>query len=109
MIKSVDPVMIEEDDFVAVAGRPSNGVLKAYAYKNLTTGVSGNDSATVMFLASLVAIGAGTAVLLVFSESIMDILPNLGGTLFIGVGLTGIYETYKLSTAYRLLKAERMF
>mgnify|MGYP001362120505 CR=1 FL=1 len=102
-VKSAEPPMIDENDFVAVAGKIKNGVFNAYAYKNATTGVSGNAGILIYFLFGLLLPGAGVFALTTFSEPFFGILPKILGPIFIIVGLFMLYHGTQVLKAKNLL------
>jgi hypothetical protein len=86
-IKSNEPPIIDENDTVAVAGRLKSGIFSAYAYKNLTTGVSGNEGMLTIFLFGLIMPAAGIFAFYSFSDPFFGIFPKVIGAVFIFFGL----------------------
>ena len=104
-IKSTEPFMIDEDDLVYVAGKIKSGLFKGYAYKNTTTGVSGDSGILVMFLFSLVFPGIGISILISFSDPFFGLFPKVLGSIFIGVGLYMFYQATLVLKATNLLRS----
>ena len=105
-IKSSETPMINENDFVSVAGKINNGVFKGYAYKNATTGASGNAGILIMFLFGLLFPGAGIFAFITFSNPFFGFLPKIISLIFISAGLYMFYHGIQVLKATNLLRSD---
>lgn len=103
-LKSSEAILIDENDNVAVAGKVNNGIFNAYAYKNNTTGVSGNIGMRLHLFFGVVFPLAGAYAINVFSTPLSSPMPKLIGAIFIGSGLYTLYKGIQISKASKLLQ-----
>lgn len=105
-IKFREPTMIDENDFVTVAGKIKNGVFNGYAYKNNTTGVSGDAGILIYFLFGLVFSSAGVFVFTTFSDPFFGFLPKIISCIFIIGGLSMLYHGTHVLRAKNSLRTD---
>lgn len=107
--KSTEQPRISENDSVSVAGQSNGREFQAYAYKNLTNGSSGDESAeegpNVMFWCGILSIAVGALSLLFLRDG--GILVLVASVAFVCPGLGMIYKAVQVSRVLKLLKYER--
>ncbi len=96
--------IIDENDVVAVAGKLQNGSFNAYAYKNMTTGASGNEGIVTMFLFAAVFPVVGIFTFFTFSNMTANRLPEVISLLFVCIGAYMFYKGMRVFKALSLLK-----
>ena len=104
-VTTSQPVMINENDEVALAGETKRGVFNAYAYRNITTGANG-DTGGISFI--LFGIGFPIAAVYFFlnfkgektlQELIsFSIIPVLVPAIFFMAGLYILYTGIKIKS-----------
>lgn len=102
-IQADSPPIIDEGEFVVLAGDDRNGAFEALAYKNESTGVVGNAGLTGSLIGSAVGIGGGILVLVNFSSPSFGLVPKLVALAFFAVGAFSIRVALRISAAVSLL------
>lgn len=64
VIESPDPILVDEGEDVRAAGEMRKGALQVYAYRNITTGTTGNKGSVQKTLLELYILG-GTTMLVI--------------------------------------------
>ncbi len=103
-IKSREAVLVNDSDYMTVAGKASNGVFNTYAYINNTTGVSGNIGLAINYFFGFFYPCIGAFVITMFSAPFFGVMPKFLGAIFIGVGLYKFYNGIQISKASKLLR-----
>jgi len=104
-IASAHPSLVDENDSVSVAGKVKNGVLKAYAYKNTTTGASGDSGALNSFFFGLIAFIVSAFAFLTFSDPFFGFLPKIFSLIFACGGFAMLYQGLQISKAKKLIQS----
>ncbi|WP_017223511.1 hypothetical protein [Moritella dasanensis] len=107
-VKSNEPLMIENHDLICVAGNKNKGLFNAYAYKNLTTGVSGNENITLIFIFGLILLFVGVSVFAKFSVPFFGFMPKILSLVFVFSGLYSFYMGNQVLKASKLLILEEI-
>lgn len=107
-IRSNEPPVIDDGDAVVVAGDLDKGLLKAYAYKNLTTGVYGNEGLNIMLLFGIIFPIVGIYFFNEVSDSRVAPPYLFQGIslVFVFVGVYFLYRSKKVFSALKIIKSE---
>jgi hypothetical protein len=91
-LKMSDSIILNNGDEVVVAGKDKNGLFKATAYRNITTGVCGKNSTFIYFLVGVIftLVGIATAIFFI-------------GLIFLAIGIYLIYTGIQTSKTYELV------
>lgn len=109
-VSSTEPVLIEEGDEVVIAGSVRRGLFEALAYRNVTTGITGNQAYVVNLILGIIFPAAAVGFFTSFMRSgffsagfgIPGMLPAAVSAIFF---ITGIYILF---TGFRTMKAKNM-
>ena len=99
--------MISDNDTVVLAGTEKDGAFVALAYRNETTGVTGNAGKLGPVIGVLVGIAGAVFSFTVFGSSSFGVYPKLVGLVFLGVATFSAIRFFKIKSAADLLAATR--
>lgn len=112
LLKMPTPPFINNGDEVAVAGVVKNGILHGYAYRNITSGATGNGGMWAGMVGGVVAAGIGIAAISFFAskaanllqpDSLFSLIPYGIGGMFILVGALSFRKGFMMKKASEML------
>ena len=99
--------MISDNDIVALAGTEKDGAFVALAYRNETTGVTGNAGKLGPVIGVLIGLAAAVVSFTLFGSSMFGVFPKLVGLVFLAVATFSAIRFMKIKSAADLLAATR--
>ncbi|MDW6016794.1 hypothetical protein SBW85_03295 [Vibrio plantisponsor] len=93
-------LVLDDGDFVTVAGKTKSGMFKVYAYNNHSAGVVGSSAqSTHCFIGGVVGIVMALVVLSVFSSPFFGAIPYAFAACFLGLGVVYLVKGIKIKSA----------
>lgn len=102
-VESNRPVIIDENDVVAVAGELKNGIFMGSAYKNFSVGVSGDEGVLSWLLLGTIFPIVGLTVMVMYINKNSGLVA-LGGLVFFVAGIYMFLKAMKINKASNELK-----
>lgn len=104
LVRSPEPVAVQEGDEVAIAGRFKNGMFNVVAYRNLTTSAEGHVGVEASFVIGVLGIMLALVVPIMIQSDDLDWLRIVLAPLFLACGAAGIANGYRTLRWARLLR-----
>ena len=104
-LSSASPAMINDNDVVVLAGTEKDGAFVALAYRNETTGVTGNAGKLGPVIGVLIGLAAAVFSFTLFGSATFGVFPKLVGLVFLAVATFSALRFLKIKTAVDLLAA----
>jgi hypothetical protein len=104
-ISASSPAMMSDNDAVVLAGTEKNGAFVALAYRNETTGVTGNVGKLAPVIGMFIGFGAAAFAFIAFASPRMGVVPKLVGLVFLAIGIFSAIRFLKIKSATDLLAA----
>jgi hypothetical protein len=103
-VESRKPFMIDDGDTVMLAGLPKGAVFRALAYKNESSGASGDAGSNFRMWSGVAALAGAAFALFVFTDPFFGLIPKAIALVFAGFACYNFHAYARIRAAILLLQ-----